>query len=291
MGPREVRLLRKLVGPAAPEELDAVDCFFSRRLAVFVPVLGPCLYALRPRHVHPGFMAILSRELVRIPGLDDSPGPEGLQLRILPPLVAHREQPREQTPRYYAILLEAGWFSRILARHGIPPDSPRWEPHAAPTRLLRLVRGFMRESGERRPDDILDAFATLVAHEIASAARPATATAAVAVAHGRDSLQAAVETLEHRFAEPHDLAGLARTACMSESTFLRRFKEEMGTSPMQYLVGIRVRRARQLLRAGRSVSEAASRTGFASPSHLSEAFRKRTGQSPLQFRRQFLAEA
>lgn len=287
MHPRERRILLDLVGPATPEELSAVDCFFGRRLAVFVPVLGPCLYALRPDHVHPGFMAILSRELVEIPGLDDSPGPEGLQLRILPPMFAHRERARAETPQYHAILLEAGWFSRILSLHGIPPDSLRWEPHAAAPRLLRLVRDFMRESGDGAPDDLLDALATVLAHEIARTAKPTPA----ARDEERGSIRAILEELERRFAEPHDLPGLARTACMSESTFLRRFREATGTSPMQFLLGIRIRRARQMLRAGRSVSDTAMRTGFSSPSHLSEAFRKRTGLSPLQFRRQFLTRS
>ncbi|TGE18364.1 helix-turn-helix transcriptional regulator [Hymenobacter elongatus] len=79
------------------------------------------------------------------------------------------------------------------------------------------------------------------------------------------------------------LAGLAN---LSVFHFARRFKHTTGLSPYQYVLGWKIRRAQQLLRAGdlplASISDA---LGFASPTHFSAAFKRAVGLSPRQFQR------
>jgi transcriptional regulator GlxA family with amidase domain len=68
-----------------------------------------------------------------------------------------------------------------------------------------------------------------------------------------------------RLHEPLPVAVLARHAGWSERTFLRRFRAETGTSPLQWLHAARIRLARELLEAtDLPVEHVASRAGFGS---------------------------
>ena len=63
--------------------------------------------------------------------------------------------------------------------------------------------------------------------------------------------------------ENHSLTALAAEAGMSPFYFARVFSELVGEPPHRYLVGIRLRRAAELLRIGALVTEAALKSGTA----------------------------
>jgi hypothetical protein len=52
--------IRRLVGVVTKEQLRYVDCFVSEEIALFMPMGGPCFYALTPEHTHPAYMFILN---------------------------------------------------------------------------------------------------------------------------------------------------------------------------------------------------------------------------------------
>jgi AraC family transcriptional regulator len=81
------------------------------------------------------------------------------------------------------------------------------------------------------------------------------------------------------------LAGLAR---LSEHHFCRTFKQSFGVPPHQYHVQQRMERAKVLL-ADRtaSVTDIALTLGYSQPSSFSNAFRKMTGWTPTEYRREF----
>jgi AraC family transcriptional regulator len=83
------------------------------------------------------------------------------------------------------------------------------------------------------------------------------------------------------------LARLAREADMSEFHFSRMFKRTTGRSPSQYFIGLKMERARSLLRQTRkSVIEIGLELGYTSPSHFAQVFRRETGSTPGSYRRQ-----
>jgi len=85
--------------------------------------------------------------------------------------------------------------------------------------------------------------------------------------------------------QPHTVETLARTAAMSRSAFAARFREACGRPPMEYLREVRLRAAARLLQRGElPVDVVADRSGFASRSHFSRAFRTMYGQSPTTYR-------
>lgn len=77
-----------------------------------------------------------------------------------------------------------------------------------------------------------------------------------------------------RHGAPLDVATLAARCCLSASQFNARCRDEMGTSAMHWLRGLRLAQARTLRAAGTSVVETARRTGYRSPSALTAALRR-----------------
>jgi AraC family transcriptional regulator len=78
---------------------------------------------------------------------------------------------------------------------------------------------------------------------------------------------------------------LADLAALSPFHFSRLFKETIGESPHQFVLSLRVERAKKLLAAPRvALSEVALRCGFADQAHFSRAFKQATGQTPKAFR-------
>ena len=105
---------------------------------------------------------------------------------------------------------------------------------------------------------------------------------------GSYEIQNAVELMHAHYGEKISVSSLACKANRSESHFARLFKQEMGFSPAEYLMRIRVEKARKLLsHSQKNASEIALECGFASSAHFSYAFKKRVGVSPLQYRRNF----
>jgi transcriptional regulator GlxA family with amidase domain len=95
-----------------------------------------------------------------------------------------------------------------------------------------------------------------------------------------------------RLDEPITLADMAAHASMSVRTFTRRFREETGESPGQWLVRRRVDAARQLLEdTDLAVEQIAARCGFGTAQSLRLHVQATLGVSPTQYRRTFHAAA
>jgi AraC-like DNA-binding protein len=96
------------------------------------------------------------------------------------------------------------------------------------------------------------------------------------------------QALERVFADPgahHTVDSLADRACMSRSSFARRFAEAFGVPPMSFVQNVRMQKAARLLRnEARPVDSVARQVGYASRSYFSRAFKTKFGVSPMVFR-------
>ena len=91
-----------------------------------------------------------------------------------------------------------------------------------------------------------------------------------------------------RLSEPLVLADLARHAGVSVRTLSRRFHQETGVSPLQWLLHQRVETARELLEATTlSVEQVASRSGLGSADSLRHHMLTRVGLTPTAYRTAF----
>ena len=75
---------------------------------------------------------------------------------------------------------------------------------------------------------------------------------------------------------------------MSVRTLNRRFQAETGQTPMQWVTGVRVRHAQELLeRTSHGVERIGRDVGFASAANFREQFRRLSGVAPKSYRSTF----
>jgi len=86
------------------------------------------------------------------------------------------------------------------------------------------------------------------------------------------------------------LADIAAAAGMSVRTLTRRFTAETGQSPIQWLAGVRIRHAQELLETtDHTVDRIAAQTGFPTTSNFRSQFAATVGVTPGAYRRTFRA--
>ena len=101
-------------------------------------------------------------------------------------------------------------------------------------------------------------------------------------------LEPVLEWIEDNLAGEVTVAAMAERAGMSERTFGRRFREQTGTTPLQWLLRARVRRAQYLLEnCDHTVERIARQAGFGSPTAFRERFRRVVGTTPYAYRSAF----
>lgn len=96
--------------------------------------------------------------------------------------------------------------------------------------------------------------------------------------------------LEQRFTEPVSIAGLASELHVSQAALIRRFRAIHGVTPSIFLRDLRLSVAQRLLaHPGRSIDSVAAAVGYADSRTFRAMFKKATGQSAHEWRREYLS--
>lgn len=86
--------------------------------------------------------------------------------------------------------------------------------------------------------------------------------------------------MDSNYANKIDVDNIADEALFSKFHFIRLFKEIYGKTPYQYLKTVRIEKALQFLKEGKTVTESCFSVGFDSLSTFSGLFKRMTGESP-----------
>lgn len=102
----------------------------------------------------------------------------------------------------------------------------------------------------------------------------------------RELISISVNYIKNNFERDISLEDIARYVFLSPGYFIRAFREETGTSPINYLLKIRVERAMELLAdTDDRIIDIALAVGFSSQQRFTEMFKKHTGMTPTQYRK------
>jgi transcriptional regulator GlxA family with amidase domain len=106
--------------------------------------------------------------------------------------------------------------------------------------------------------------------------------------HGDAAVQKAQEWVHIRDGRDVSLAAMAAAAGLERRTFLRRFANATGMTPIEYCRTVRIARARELLECGNTPQrEIAQSLGYQDVASFARVFRKVTGSAPGDYRRRF----
>lgn len=105
---------------------------------------------------------------------------------------------------------------------------------------------------------------------------------------GNSSVEKARSYLSQHFSDPNlMLQDVAKAVCMSNSRFSTVFAQETGFTFTEYLTALRIGKAKELLRAtDMRSSQIAFEIGYNDPHYFSYLFKKNTGRTPSEYRRQ-----
>lgn len=106
---------------------------------------------------------------------------------------------------------------------------------------------------------------------------------------GRESEQRILKSIihiTHHYQQAHSLKKLARQSSLSVPHYVSLFRKQTGTSPMRYLIRVRLRHACELLdHTAMNISEIAQQVGYEDTFYFSRVFNKNTGLSPTAYRK------
>ncbi|MGW2077571.1 GlxA family transcriptional regulator [Streptomyces sp. NPDC001939] len=103
-----------------------------------------------------------------------------------------------------------------------------------------------------------------------------------------ESLAPLLAWAQERIGEPLSVTDLAAHAAVSPATLHRRFRAELGTTPLAWLTGERVALACRLIERGEErLDVVAARSGLGTAANLRARLRRETGLSPSAYRRRF----
>jgi len=193
----------------------------------------------------------------------------------------HRNKPWTHTCMYGSGTKVASW----LVFNGLPLEQPI---HFSSSTLTdKYVQAFYDELHRhaRSDDVIIESYFSIWMRELARAAQTTPASRPIP-----DRILAARQYLENRIAQNVTLGELAKVAALSVSQFSAVFKEYFGTSPIDYLMELRMRQSVYYLSDHSfNVTEVGRKVGFDDPFYFSKQFKKHFGVSPRHYRRRMRA--
>lgn len=104
--------------------------------------------------------------------------------------------------------------------------------------------------------------------------------------HIAEEIDKATMYFNEHYNENINIDEYARAHNMSTSWFIRNFKQYIGSTPMQYILSIRIYNAESLLKSNMyNVTEIARIVGYDNPLYFSRLFKKAKGLSPSEYRK------
>ncbi len=183
------------------------------------------------------------------------------------------------------------FLRHVAEENGLNADMvelrPSFDQHDEAVKYIGLAMLTEMEAGGASGRVYGDSLATALATHLLR--NHGTSPQAVSDQRGglpRSTLRRVIDFVNDNLSMDLGLSEIAGVANLSRYHFSRQFKRSTGLSPHQYVIGRRVKRARELLSStDLSVGDVASAVGFTHQSHLAHHVRRHFGVPPSSLRR------
>jgi AraC-like DNA-binding protein len=192
------------------------------------------------------------------------------------------------TKQYISLLLKPELINKIAEELGFSGDIrflKLQNPFSGD--LIQAINSFGKESG--RPDRFPLMMDCLGVQIVALLLREFRTNIKKYPVNSPDCdayIALAIEYMETFFSANITVGDISNEINVSHFHFIRTFKQKVGVPPHQYLLSVRIKKAKELLCLRQhSIAEVAAFCGFVSLSHFSSTFRGITGHSPSEYKK------
>lgn len=271
-----LEIIQTLTGPVTEHEIQSFDCYIRSNLGMFIPIFSN---VEEGRHKHPAYEIIIYFN-------NEAEKSKHYWAEIISPDILHG---KNQGVHYYSLLINKDYFEK---RYHLYADKiPVFERQKFElcSDVLKALNTFAFEYSKSMMNSeiTLDAQTEIITHWIIrSIFGESLDMRAVSSDY---SVARAQHYMEQHYMENITVAKLAQLGYMSSSAFNRRFKKEVGITPIEYLIEIRINRAKIMLRRKDiPITDIALGCGFSTSGYFATCFLNHVGISPSEYRDKYL---
>ena len=287
---RDMKNIQNLVGDITEDNLKYVDAYVCDNLGIFIPSIGFCEYAIKPNHTHPSYSFIIffSENQNMIDVKIKVPSNYYL-ISAMSPEICHEEEKGDTFNHYIAIFIDKDFFDNQYAIYDSnKPKTYFWNQFIIKKDVMVFIKKFMSEYEENSlgKDKLLNSLSMIITHELIRSILNLETIKDIVIK--KYEIQITINYMNQNFGEKITIESLSKLANMSESNFNRIFKKETGISPIEYLINVRIKKAKKFLREKtNTITEISINCGFYGISHFSSCFMKQLGMSPSDYQNLF----
>lgn len=108
------------------------------------------------------------------------------------------------------------------------------------------------------------------------------------IAKSKSRISFAVDYIKKNLHQKLSIDNIAKLTYVSKSNFFKMFKDELGTSPNDFILQERINRAKELLASQISIKETAYQTGFSDTNYFTRVFKQWVGVTPKSYQNKVL---
>ena len=197
---------------------------------------------------------------------------------------------RKKYDKYMHIAVEKNFFRRIAkeAASGEEYEFKRIQ-NIYSKQLLDLIGNFQREMmdhGESCPL-MLESICTQIVFQLIRDLNAESAGNKSRISKDNKYINMAIQFMQEYYSTNISINDICSLIYLSPCHFKRVFKDYIGQTPYQYLMGIRLEKAKEILREKEySMEEVAKLCGFVNSGHFSTVFKRNMGMPPKEYRKQ-----
>ncbi len=292
MSDSDLKVVQSLVGSdITKENLRYVDFYISEKLSIFIPSIGFCEYAIKPNHSHPSYsFIILFSDNQKLVTPTISIPSDHYMVTCISPEIPHEEKISDDFNRYIALFIDKDFFNSILSLY-TPKSSPNylWDTFAINKNIMVYINKFMSEYEDKNygSNNMLLSLSEIITNELIRCTLNLDNKYPDKSLED-NSIQCIIDYINHHFSEKITVKSLCNLVNMSESNFNKLFKKQISSSPIEYLINLRLKKAKKFLReTNYTITDIAIRCGFYSASHFSSCFMKQLGITPSDYKKLF----
>lgn len=269
-------IIKKLAGDDITEdELAGADCYARSQLGLFIPIAEKGCFG--KDHVYPSYVVTISFEQS-----------ENKYSHYKSEITSPHEVCCGKGQHCYIIMIERAYFEKRFLMYSDAVPIFKGQRFEMCSDILKALNTFAFEYSKSmiNSDITLDAQAEIITHWLIRSIFGETLDMRAVSADY--SVARAQHYMEQHYSENITVAKLAELGYVSASSLNRRFKKETGITPIEYLIEIRIEKAKLFLRRKNiPVTDIAMRCGFGSSAHFSSCFQSRTGITPSEYREKY----